>query len=59
MNDKDKYSVAWNFTSFPSQTFKDQLGANLLQYSAGKMEWKDVVSATIKDWKTEKAAVAQ
>lgn len=59
MNDKDKYSVAWNFTSFPSQTFKDQLGANLLQYASGKMEWKDVVSSTVKDWKTEKAASAQ
>ena len=59
MNDKDKYSVAWNFTSFPSQTFKDQLGANLLQYASGKMEWKDVVSTTVKDWKTEKAAIAK
>lgn len=56
MSDSDKYSVSWNFTSFPSQTFKDQMGANLLQYATGKMEWKDVVSTTIKDWKTEKAA---
>lgn len=27
MSDSDKYSVSWNFTSFPSQTFKDQMGA--------------------------------
>lgn len=59
MSDKDKFSVTWNFTSFPSQTFKDQMGANLLQYATGKKEWKDVVSATINDWKTEKAAIAQ
>ena len=57
MSDKDKYSVSWNFTSFPSQTFKDQMGANLLQYATGKKEWKDVVSTTINDWKTEKAAI--
>ena len=57
MSDSDKYSVSWNFTSFPSQTFKDQMGANLLQYATGKKEWKDVVSTTIKDWKTEKAAI--
>ena len=57
MSDSDKYSVSWNFTSFPSQTFKDQMGANLLQYATGKKEWKDVVSTTISDWKTEKAAI--
>ena len=57
MSDSDKYSVSWNFTSFPSQTFKDQMGANLLLYATGKKEWKDVVSTTIKDWKTEKAAI--
>lgn len=46
-------SVAWNFTLFPSQTFKDNFGANLLKYAQGTMEWDDVADAVVEDWATE------
>lgn len=46
-------SVAWNFTVFPNQTFKDNFGASLLQYAQGQMAWEDVVSKMVADWKTE------
>ena len=46
-------SVAWNFTVFPNQTFKDNFGASLLQYAQGTMAWEDVVSKMVADWKTE------
>lgn len=46
-------SVAWNFTVFPSQAFKDNFGAGLLQYAQGTMPWEDVVSKVVADWKTE------
>ncbi len=59
MDNKDLYSVSWNFTSFPSQTFKDDLGARLLQYCTGDMKWDQLVSDTIKGWATEKAAIAE
>ena len=59
MDNKDLYSVSWNFTSFPSQTFKDDLGARLLQYCTGDVKWDQVVSDTIDAWATEKEAIAE
>jgi raffinose/stachyose/melibiose transport system substrate-binding protein len=53
MGKEGKTSVAWNFTVFPSQTFKDNFGASLLQYAQGTKKWDDVVSQFISDWKTE------
>ena len=35
MSNTDLTSVSWNFTSFPSQTFKDDFGAALLEYAQG------------------------
>jgi carbohydrate ABC transporter substrate-binding protein, CUT1 family (TC 3.A.1.1.-) len=46
-------SVAWNFTVFPNQTFKDNFGASLLQYAQGSMSWDDLVTKVVADWKTE------
>ena len=46
-------SVAWNFTVFPNQTFKDSFGASLLQYAQGSMSWDDLVTKVVADWKTE------
>ena len=57
MDNKDLYSVTWNFTSFPSQTFKDDLGARLLQYCTGDVKWDQVVSETVEEWASEKAAI--
>lgn len=58
MNDPDFVSVSWNFTSFPSQTFKDNFGASLLQYASGSMAWDDVVTYTVEDWAVEKDAIS-
>lgn len=51
-------NVPWNFTIFPSQTFKDNFGAALLQYAQGTKKWDDVKTTVINDWKTEKANAA-
>ncbi len=51
-------NVPWNFTVFPSQTFKDEYGADLLLYAQGQKAWPDVVTSTIDNWATEKAATA-
>ena len=59
MADTSKASVSWNFTAFPSQTFKDNFGASLLSYAQGKITWDEVKAAVVADWKTEKAATAQ
>lgn len=46
-------SVPWAFTSYPSQYFKDNFGANLLQYAQGSMKWDEVVKNTVNDWASE------
>lgn len=48
-------TVPWDFTVFPSQTFKDDLGAALLQYAQGSIEWSEVEKTAIESWKTESA----
>ncbi len=59
MSDDSLTSVAWNFTSYPSQQFKDDFGAALLEYAAGSMEWADVKSLVVERWAAEKAALAE
>ena len=54
----DLYSVAWRFTLFPGQPFKDAFGAALLQYAQGSLQWPDVKQLFIDQWKTEKAKAA-
>lgn len=46
-------SIPWNFTFFPSQAFKDTLGASLLRYAQGTKDWSAVVSDTVKKWESE------
>ncbi len=53
-----KTSVSWNFTSFPSQTFKDNFGNALLEYANGNMSWDEVEAYVIEQWAAEKAAAA-
>lgn len=48
-------SVAWNFTLFPSRTFKDNFGASLLRYAQGAKSWDEVKAQVISDWATESA----
>lgn len=55
MSDANLYNVAWYFVVFPSQTFKDNFGAALLQYAQGTLQWDDVVKLVIEQWKAEKA----
>lgn len=47
-------NVPWNFTVFPSQQFKNDFGAALLEYAQGTKDWNDVVDLVISEWKTEK-----
>jgi len=55
----DLYNVAWNFVVFPSQTFKDNFGAALLQYAQGTMEWDAVVQLMIDQWAVEAAKAGE
>lgn len=58
MSRKDVTTVPWSFEAFPSQDFKNAVGAALLQYAQGKKQWSDVKSAVVTNWKTEKAKAA-
>ena len=56
LGDEDLYNVDWNFVSFPSQTFKDDFGAALLEYANGNMKWEDVKTKVVDEWASEKEA---
>ena len=47
--------VSWNFTTMPSEEWKNGLGTALTLYAAGSGSWDDVVSAFVDNWATEKA----
>ena len=47
--------VSWNFTTMPSEEWKNGLGTALTAYAAGTGSWDDVVSAFVDGWATEKA----
>ncbi|WP_411676022.1 ABC transporter substrate-binding protein [Caproicibacter sp.] len=49
----DVENVPWTFESFPSQNFKNEFGAALLQYAQGKENWDQVVSDVKSSWKIE------
>ncbi len=51
--DTEKNNIPWNFTLFPSQTFKEDLGAALLQYAQGSIDWDSVKNTAVSSWKTE------
>ncbi len=53
MNKDDINTIPWNFTVFPSVTFKNDFGAVLLQYSQGTKNWNDVKSLFVQKWKSE------
>ena len=54
LGNEDLYNVDWNFTSFPSQQFKDNFGAALLEYSNGNIKWEDVKKLVVDQWASEK-----
>lgn len=53
MNKDDINTIPWNFTVFPSVTFKNDFGSILLQYSQGTKNWNDVKSLFVQKWKSE------
>lgn len=48
-----KTPVSWNFTTMPSEEWKNGVGAALTQYAAGTSEWSEVEKAFVEGWKTE------
>lgn len=58
MDKEDINNISWCFTVFPSQTFKDDLGAALLQYAQGSRDWDYVRETVITSWETESAALS-
>lgn len=57
MSDSSKKTVNWDFTAFPSQRFKVELGNSLYEYCKGKTTWKEVVESVKKNWASEKASL--
>lgn len=53
MNNENIQNVPWDFTIFPSQTFKNDFGAALLQYAQGTKSWNDVVTIFKTRWEAE------
>ena len=61
LNDRDytdagKTPVSWNFTTMPSEEWKNGVGSALTAYAAGTGSWDDVVSAFVDGWASEYAA---
>lgn len=53
MDMSEKNTIPWSFTVFPSQTFKDDLGAALLQYAQGSRDWSYVSDTFVQTWESE------
>lgn len=47
--------VSWNFSSMPSEEWKDGVGAALTAYAAGTGDWSAVETAFVDGWATEYA----
>lgn len=48
-----KTSVSWNFSTIPSENWKNNVGNALLEYAQGTGKWDTVASAFVDGWKTE------
>lgn len=48
-----KTPVSWNFTTMPSEEWKNGVGSALLEYAQGTGKWDNVVTAFVDGWKTE------
>ncbi len=53
MNRDNVTTIPWNFTVFPSQTFKENFGASLLSYAQGSKSFEQVKTEMVNDWKKE------
>lgn len=52
-------TVAWCFTTMPSENWKNNVGSALLEYAQGTGEWDAVVSAFVDGWAAEVQAVSE
>ena len=55
MTAEGKTPVAWNFSTMPSENWKNGVGSALTAYAAGTGSWDDVVTAFVDGWATEAA----
>ena len=53
-----KTPVSWNFTTMPSENWKNGVGSALTAYAAGTGDWNAVVTAFVDGW-AEEAALAE
>ena len=51
-----KTPVSWDFTTMPSENWKNGVGAALTDYAQGTGDWDAVVTAFVDNWATEYAA---
>ena len=51
-------SVVWTFAGIPSENWKNEFGASLLEYVQGQKEWAKVVDDAKSTWTTEREAAA-
>ncbi len=56
MQKENLTTITWDFTVFPSQTFKEDFGSALLQYAQGTKSWEEVTKTVVDRWKSEAAA---
>lgn len=49
----------WLFTAFPSENWKNEFGASLLEYVQGQKDWSKVVDDAKTSWTTEREATAE
>jgi len=48
-----KTAVTWNFTTMPSEEWKNTLGQAMLAYAQGTGDWDAVRAAFVDNWATE------
>ena len=53
--DAGKTAVSWNFSTIPSENWKNGVGSALLEYAQGTGEWSAVETAFVDGWATEYA----
>ncbi|MEG2287405.1 MAG: carbohydrate ABC transporter substrate-binding protein, partial [Ruthenibacterium sp.] len=53
MTAEGKTPVSWNFTTMPSEEWKNGVGSALTAYSAGTGDWDGVVKAFVEGWAAE------
>ena len=51
-NKAGKTPVSWNFTTMPSENWKNNVGSALLEYAQGTGKWDAVETAFVDGWAT-------